>query len=227
MMKHKFCPDQNMLGKFMVGMPTTVEQLPPSPPKRNKFGKVVVKHVDEDEDEWKKKRLVFVHDEFPLEAMEYPWNDMMRDACNIVKFDITGVRILVCPKCKSRDLEPIYPTFTNLAPEKSEILISYDSRIERQCSMCRCPKCDVLFFLPEVVSMGSFRVLMPNEDSSVYYNYLTEVWFKGKWMVMLGAFIDDVSKSVFGKSFNGIDNLFRCIASEDEPDVLHQEASFF
>jgi hypothetical protein len=138
-----------------------------------------------------------------------------------------GVRVLVCPQCETHDLEPVFPTFTNLDVKKGEVLYSYDSRIERQCSMCRCPKCDVLFFLPEVVSKGSFRVLMPNEDSSVYYNYLTEVWFKGKWMVMLGAFIDDVSKSVSGRSFSRIEHLFRCIVSEDEPDVIRQEASFF
>jgi hypothetical protein len=225
MMKHKYAPDQSMLGKFIGGLPTTIAELPPAPPKRDKRGKVRIK--EEDPDDWHKKRMAPVVDEFPLEAMEYPWNDMMRDACNIVKFDITGIRILVCPKCESRDLEPIYPTFTNLAPEESEILISYDSRIERQCSMCRCPKCDVLFFLPEVVSQGSFRTLMPNEDTSTYYNFLTEVWFKGKWMVMLGAFIEDATASVFGKSYLRIDHLFRCVAVEDEPDVLHQEALLF
>jgi hypothetical protein len=163
------------------------------------------------------------HEVFPLDAKEYAFNDMVRYASDVVVNRVIGIRILVCPLCKS-DLEPVFPQFSNVYSKPDDAVIFHDGRIENSCSLCECPKCSQRFFLPEVVSKGSFRLLMPDEDSSSYFNFLTEVFFKGHWTAMLGATLEDATSSPSGDTFLRVSHFFRAIV--DRHDDLKGEGRF-
>jgi len=163
------------------------------------------------------------HEVFPLDAKEYAFNDMVRDASDVVVNRVTGVRILVCPLCKN-DLVPVFPQFSNVYSKPDDAVIFHDVRIKNQCSLCECPKCSQRFFLPEVVSQGSFRLLMPDEDSSSYFNFLTEVFFKGHWTAMLGATLEDATSSPSGDTFLKVSHFFRAIV--DRNDDMKGEGRF-
>jgi hypothetical protein len=163
------------------------------------------------------------HEVFPLDAKEYAFNDMVRYASDVVINRVAGVRVLVCPTCKS-DLELVFPQFSNVYSKPDDAVIFHDGRVDRQCSLCECSKCNQRFFLPEVVSKGSFRLLMPDEDSSSYFNFLAEVFFKGHWMAMLGATLEDATSSPSGDTFLRVSHFFRAIV--DRHDDLKGEGRF-
>jgi hypothetical protein len=69
------------------------------------------------------------------------------------------------------------------------------------CAFASCSRCNIRFFIPELVSRKSFRLLLPNEDDAGYYKYLSVIWLKGDWRVLIGDVVVDAGDAATGETW--------------------------
>jgi hypothetical protein len=144
---------QSMLGVFMDGLPKTVAELPKRP-------------VDEESlPYWKRRRVELYGNGI------YSYNDSVNAAVEVVMTSVRGIRVLVCPACHA-DVEP-YEDAAMQQVSEADAKVWHAAKVVRNVHVfARCEKCDVLYFLPELVSGRHFRLQLPSEDVSSYYQYL-------------------------------------------------------
>jgi hypothetical protein len=167
--KQKYSPDQRLLGAYVDGLPKTADEIPPT-------AKELIDQPDT-------HQSVYIPRAY--EEGEYSYSDMVNLAIPVV-WSVDGVRVLVCPTCKT-DLEPAFPPVVK--PETKPLYS--DKTHEKLCSFCTCPKCGATYLLPEIVAQRSFRLALPNEDTTGYYTYLKSVYLHGEWRVLLADSLPD------------------------------------
>ena len=180
--RQKYSPDQRLLGIFVDGLPKTVEEIP-----------VPLKEGEED-----KKRGYYSQSESG-EGI-YAYNDMINSAVEVM-WTVNGIRVLVCPTCK-KDVELVaVKRFESYKRPSDAIVLNNPEPSDDIGSLCECLVCKGRFFLPELVAQKSFRLAMGKEDISSYSKYLSCVFLKGQWRVLIGNAVSDVTAVATGKSW--------------------------
>lgn len=180
--RQKYSPDQRLLGIFVDGLPKTTDEIP------------VVQKDGEPE-----KQRGYYSSTKDGEGI-YAYNDMINSAVEVV-WSVNGLRILVCPTCK-KDVEPVaIERFESWKSQTDEKVYDGSRSSDEIGSLCECLTCKQRFFLPELVAQKSFRLAMGKEDTGSYLKYLSTVFFKGEWRVMLGNVVRDAAGSATGKSW--------------------------
>jgi hypothetical protein len=196
-----------MLGKFLGGMPNTVEQLAPPPPRRDRFGNIKEKKPEPEDD--KKKRWV---DDREYADGEYAYNDMTRQAVWALQKEPVGTKVVVCPACKT-DVEPVFSH--NEVVEKNADKWFSAKMLSKTIAFARCEKCNLLYLAPELVTQRSFRLPMPNEDTSKYHCFLRETFTRvnprdlfGKWVWVHDFLVQPCGfGDVTGKTFEDLKDM--------------------
>jgi hypothetical protein len=175
-----------MLGKFLIGMPSTVKELHALPTYIVTHGCVKKPVIEEEE---KRERWI---DDRPYADGDYAYNDMNRAALARLQ-TVAGERVVVCPQCAT-DVQPVFCT-------DPEVLANADrwfaaKLVASTCSTATCLRCNTAHFIPELVARGSFRLVFPTEDTSGYHCYLRETFTRvnlddklGHWVWVHGFLV--------------------------------------
>lgn len=139
--KRTFNEDQQALGKFVEGLSVNVVQYI-----RTKIGIVEEETVD---DSWKRK----------------PWRgkDCLDEIIDVI-MSIQGMKVLVCPTCKV-DLDPHEPSPDPIIEGK--VIIDNTPRV-RIPNFCKCPTCELSYFIYEIIKQKSFRQKLKSENELDY-----------------------------------------------------------
>jgi len=178
-------PSQNLLGVFVDGMPKKASEIP----------KTVVELMEQPDNVYPRRPSE------NLDDGEYAYNDMLNRAKDIV-FNVHGFRVIVCPHCKS-DVEWVRPKVVKPVVNLDEKLVWSNPNEKERLAFVSCGKCNLHFFLPELVLQRSFRFPFPNEDVESYYLFLKCVWLKGSYRILHGDAVEDVSDSPDGDTWVG------------------------
>jgi len=180
-------PTQQLLGLFVEGMPKRRADIP----------KTVVDLLAEP-----RSAPGYQSRSGELADGEYDFNDMLSRAKDIL-FSVHGERVLVCPECKS-NVELVEPKIVESCARPGDTVI-WKSERKLRSSFVRCGRCNLLFFMPELVQKRSFRLVFPGEDTASYHLFLQCIWHDGVYRVVHGDFSTDVTGAPSGDTWESDD----------------------
>jgi len=93
-----------------------------------------------------------------------PKSHDMIDEIRGLSDELSGDKILVCPKCK-RNVEPDFPLYRKPV---HEVIYEPDKNFRKRPVFCTCSACQLSFFIAELVIQKSWRKKFRNESGRFF-----------------------------------------------------------
>jgi uncharacterized protein YbaR (Trm112 family) len=155
-MKRKFNPDQRLLGNWVDGL---VEGTSES---------LIEEQMKKQAEEQERLQAMMPERSAPSEDAGLSFNDLALRIVDIMQ-NLKGSKILVCPMCHG-DLEPHFSKPPDTQSQNGEMRCRYNLEAQNELSVfCRCPSCEVKFFIFEIVHQKSYRLKRQSDQNTTLY----------------------------------------------------------
>lgn len=131
---------------------------------------------------------MFLNFKRSLDIGDFEFRDMISRAVPVME-RLLGDAVLVCARC-NRDVEPVIPEREPV--NASKFIFLREALPDDDVVFARCDRCDIMFFISELIERRSFRIAFPGEDISRYMCYLQVEKHLGRLACFHGSTIENV-----------------------------------